>query len=267
MFRELPNHIIAFVERISHRSAIFPAFVFQTVCSVSAQEPVLVEMSRSHTAQPETGTINVIARNHGVDRADVHFARMLFASCLYKVLNQCFRSEDDVFESRNLFKTVDEYIHRTFFLCQWYLTDTRPVLIAFREHIRFFYHAAFQPEQSLFNRIEFIITIFRGSFHLQSTCCFVGIPGKVYGHVIIRQYPVAVGQLLILLRDVHAVDKVDSGFFRQVHCTFLNGVCRIIQYIQMAGESEVLRVLRNKSEVDTFAFVYHQCIHQIIFIK
>ena len=48
---------------------------------------------------------------------------------------------------------------------------------------------------------------------------------------------------------------------------FLPWELPLFQYIQMSGESEVLRVLRNKSEVDTFAFVYHQCIHQIIFIK
>ena len=134
-------------------------------------------MSRCHAAQPETGTINVIARNHGVDRADIHFARMAFASCFHKVFNQCFRSEDDVLESRYLFEAVDEYIHRAFFLRQRYLTDTCPIFIAFRKHIRFFYHAAFQPEQSLFDRIEFIITIFCSSFHLQSACRFVGIPG------------------------------------------------------------------------------------------
>ena len=192
---------------------------------------------------------------------------MAFASCFHKVFDQRFRSEDDVFESRYLFEAVNEYIHRTFFLRQRYLTNTRPILIAFRKHIRFFYHAAFQSEQSLFDRIEFIITIFRSSFHLQSACCFVGIPGQVYGHVIIRQYPVSVRELLVLLHDVHTVDEVYSGLFRQVHRTFLNGISRVVQYIQMSGESEVLRVLRNKREVNTFALVYHQCVHQIIFIK
>ena len=50
MFREFPDNIIAFIERISHRTAIFPAFVFQTVSSVSVQEPVFMEMSCCHAA-------------------------------------------------------------------------------------------------------------------------------------------------------------------------------------------------------------------------
>ena len=46
-------------------------------------------------------SVDVVARNHGVDRADVELVRTAFAGCFHKVLNQGFCTEDDVFESRN----------------------------------------------------------------------------------------------------------------------------------------------------------------------
>ena len=166
MFGKFPYHIITFVERISQRSAIFPALVFQTVCSVTAKEPVWIEVCGRHTTQPETGSVDVVARNHGVDRADVELVRTAFAGCFHKVLNQGFCTEDDVFESRNLFETINEKVHSAFFFSQRHLAHACPVFVTFRKHIRLFYHLSFQSEESRLYRVELIIRIFRGTFYL-----------------------------------------------------------------------------------------------------
>ena len=166
MFGEFPHHIIPFVERISQRSAIFPLLIFQTVGSVSAQEPVFVKVGSSHTTQAEAGSVDVVARNHRVDRTDIHFTLMVFTTGFHEVLDQCFRTKDDIFESRDLFQTIDEYIHIAFLLGQRYLAHTRPIFVTLRKHIGFFDHRAFQAEQPLLYRVKLIIAVFSRSFYL-----------------------------------------------------------------------------------------------------
>ena len=91
---------------------------------------------------------------------------MAFAACFHKVLDQCFRTEDDIFESRNLFQTVDEYIHIAFLSGQRHLAHTLPVFVTFRKHVGLLDHRTFQTEQSLFYRIKLIIAVFSRSFYL-----------------------------------------------------------------------------------------------------
>ena len=67
--------------------------------------------------------------------------------------------------------------------------------------------------------------------------CYIATPWHC---LLYTSYPVPVGKLLVLLHDVHAVDKVDTTLFRQVHRTLLNGIGRIFQHIKMACKSEIL---------------------------
>ena len=45
-----------------------------------------------------------------------------------------------LFESRNLFETINEKVHSAFFFSQRHLAHACPVFVTFRKHIRLFYH-------------------------------------------------------------------------------------------------------------------------------
>ena len=51
MFWELPDYIIAFIERIGQCPTILPAMIFETISSITAQEPVRIEIGSGHGAQ------------------------------------------------------------------------------------------------------------------------------------------------------------------------------------------------------------------------
>ena len=75
-----------------------------------------VEVTGCHTAQTETGAVDVVAGYHCIDRTEVELTGMLLAARFHEVLNQGFRSEDDVLEAGNLFDAVHEYVHRALLL-------------------------------------------------------------------------------------------------------------------------------------------------------
>ena len=117
MLREFPGEEFAFAERVGHIAFIFPFFIFESVRSVSIEEPVGIQLGGSHTAETETGTIHIIARYHGVDRSEVKLTRMFFGSGFHIVFYQRFCSEYHIFESGYLFQPVHEKIHAALGLC------------------------------------------------------------------------------------------------------------------------------------------------------
>ena len=129
MFGKFPDHIIAFIERISQCPAIFPAMIFETISSITTQAPVWVEVGGSHTTQSQSQTVHIVIGYRSIDRSEVKFTRLFRSGSFHKVFNQCFGSEDDVLESRNLFYPVHEHIHATLCFGERHLANFRPVFI------------------------------------------------------------------------------------------------------------------------------------------
>ena len=86
--------------------------------------------------------------------------------------------------------------------------------------------------------VEFIVAVLGGALHFQSLYAFH--QGEFYGHVVVGEHPVAVGQLLKLLHDVEVLHEVDACLFGQVHNGFLYGVGGVFHHVQVSGEAEVL---------------------------
>ena len=197
-----------------------------------------IEMGSRHTTESQAESVYIVIRYGSINGAEVELTRLFGTGSFYEVLNHSFGTEDDIFESRNLFNPVHEYIHGTFGLTQRYLADFSPVLVTLRQHICLLYNRSFQPEHTRLNGVEFIVAVFRHPLYLYPPRRFYQC--KVYQHIVVHQYPVPVGQLLVLLYDVQLVYKVHTCLFRQVHYAFLYGIGRIFQYVQVSCETEVL---------------------------
>ena len=224
-----------------------------------------MQVSGSHSTQTETGAVDIVTGNHCIDRTNIHFARMLFATCFHEILDQRLGTEDDVFETWYLLNPVHEYVHVALFLGERNLPNLGPVFITLGQHIGFLDNISFQTEKPRFYLIEFIIRIFGGTLHFQSLNAFH--KNQFHRHIIVGQHPVTVGQLLIFLNDIHIIHKVHPRSFGQIHGTAFHCIRRVFHHIQMSGKAKVLRILRYKSQVHTLLFVHHQGIHQIIFVE
>ena len=224
-----------------------------------------VKVTCCHTAQTEARAVDVVAGYHRVDGTEVELAGMLLATRLHEVLNQGFRPEDNVLEAGNLLDAVHEYVHRALFLGEGHLADFRPVFVALGKHVRFLDDVSFQTEEAGLYFRELIVAVFGGPLHFQALDTFHEV--KFHGHVVVGQHPVAVGQLFELLHDVEVFHEVDTSLLGQVHGTFLHGIGGVLHHVEVPRETEVLRVLRNESQMHALLLVHHECVHQIVLVE
>ena len=197
-----------------------------------------MQVAGGHAAETEAGAVHVVTGDHGVDGSEVELAGVLFAARLHEVLYQRLCTENDVFEARYLLDAVHEYVHGAFLLGEWHLTHFGPVFVALGKHVGFLDDVPFQAEKTGFYLVEFIVAVLGGALHFQSLYAFH--QGELYGHVVVGEHPVAVGQLLKLLHDVEVLHEVDACLFGQVHNGFLYGVGGVFHHVQVSGEAEVL---------------------------
>ena len=229
MFRIFPWQIFFLIKRIFHLPLIFGTIIFKSIRIIPLQKQMRIQIGSGLRTDTETESINIIIRNHCIDRADVHLTGMLFRTRFDKILNECFRNKYDIFESGNLFQTFNKYIHCTFRLSQRNLSGFRPKFLSFHHGIRFLYFLSFLSEQLCRQRIKRIIRIFGSTSDLHPLQCLYKI--KLSNHIIILQSPFSRRQLLIFLNNIQVVYKVHTCFLRQIHYTFLYCISRIIQNI------------------------------------
>ena len=123
----------------------------------------------------------------------------------------------------------------------------------------------FQTEEAGFYLCELIVAVLGGPLHFQPLDAFHEV--QFHGHVVVSQHPVAVGQLFELLHDVEVLHEVDTRLLGQVHGAFLHGIGGVLHNVEVPREAKVLRVLRNESEMHAFLLVYHERVHQIVFVE
>ena len=173
---------------------------------------------------------------------------MFLAARFHEVLNQGFRSEDDVLEAGNLFDTVHEYVHRALLLGERHLAHFRPILVALGKHVRLL--DDIQAEEAGFYLCELIVAVLGGPLYFQALDAFHKV--QFHGHVVIGQHPVSVGQLFELLHDVEVFHEVDTRLLGQVHGTFLHGIGGVLHHVEVPRETKVLWVLGNEGEVHAY---------------
>jgi len=262
---KFPKDVFALVEGVGSLSGVEPLLVARAVGAVTAEAPVRMQVTGGHAAETETGSVHIVAGNHGVDRAEVELAGVLLAARLHEVLDKRLCTENDVLEARYLLDAVHEHVHGALFLGERHLAYFGPVFVALGKHVGFFDDVSFQAEQAGFYLIEFVVAVLGGALHFQALYAFH--QGELHGHVVVGEYPVAVGQLLELLHDVEVLHEVDACLLGQVHDGFLYGVGRVFHHVQVAGEAEVLRVLGYEGEVHAFLLVHHEGVHQVELIE
>ena len=86
-------------------------------------------------------------------------------------------------------------------------------------------------------------------------------------HIIGGEHPIARWQLSVFLHNLHIFNKVYVGTFGQRHLTLLYMKSRVGQHIQVATETKVLLVVRNKLEMITQIAIYIHGIGNIITIE
>ena len=169
---KFPKDVLALVERVGSLSGVEPLLVARAVGAVTAEAPVRMQVTGGHAAETETGSVHIVAGNHGVDRAEVELAGVLLATRLHEVLDKRLCTEDDVLEARYLLDAVHEYVHRALFLGEGYLADFRPVFVALGKHVRFLDDVSFQTEEAGLYFRELIVAVFGGPLHFQALDTF-----------------------------------------------------------------------------------------------
>ena len=262
---KLPKDVLALVERVGRLSGVEPLPVARAVGAVSAEAPVGMQVAGGHAAQAEAGAVDVVARYHGVDGADVYLAGVLPGAGLHEVLDERLGAEDDVLEAGYLLDAVHEHVHVALFLGEGHLAHLGPVFVALGEHIGFLDDAPLEAEEAGLYLVETVLGVLGGALHLQPLYAFH--EAQFDGHVVVGEHPVAVSQLLELLHDVEVLHEVDAGLLGEVHHRLLHGVGGVFHHVEVSGEAEVLRVLRHEGEVHALAAVHHERVHEVELVE
>ena len=198
-----------------------------------------MQVGRGLSGCPQTGTVNVVARNHRIDRTDVHFAGMVLRTGFHKVLDKRLCHENDVFEPFYLAEVVHKAVHLAFRLGQLRLPVGIPERIVLHHGVDILDLAAFLLEQFGRDFLETEVGVSGGATHLERAEQFLQVR-HLTQHVVLGQHPFPAGQLAELLHDDHILHKIDVRLLRQVHDTLLHPVRGIGQHIQMSGETKIL---------------------------
>ena len=214
---------------------------------IAAKEEVRVELGGGLRAQSGAHPIDEVARNHGVDGADVDLARV---ARLDIVLYEGLRAEDDILESLYLLKVMDKRIHFALALCEVHLAVLIPEIVVAHHRIGLLYLTRLALEQLLWQRVEGVVAEPCGAYN-DGFCQKVG-QLKLGHHVVLRKHPRAVGQLLELLEHAQVLDEVDIAALGYGKLASLHLVRRVGHDVYVAPEAEVLLVVGQEVQVEAF---------------
>ena len=263
--RELARQVLLLVERPDDIALVIPFLRTPSTGNITTQEQVGIEIGCGLGRDTGTDTIEEVLGDHGVDRANIHLARVLLGTCLDKVLDQCLQSEDDILEALDVLQVAYEITHRALALGKFYLTVLVPELIAthHRVNILNLLLRAFKQLSGQF--IEGIIVDTRVTYHRQ----FLQEAGHLDlgKHIVDTEHPTAIGQLRELLHYLHILYPVYITLLRNGHLATLNLPTAIGKDIKVATETKVLLVIGQEVKVIAQILVDHQGVLDIITIE
>ena len=261
MFRVLTGQVLLLVKRIFHLSQIFHALVLEAVCHIPFQENLRMQIGGSLCRSSQAEPIHIIARHHRIDWTYIHLA---WIARFHITFNQSLQTGHNVFEALDLCQVINEIVHialRSGQLCL--ATIGRPKVIITHHGIDFLHLPSFLLEN--LGR-HFFESVFRTSCnspnHETSTEHI-----QFAKHIIGSLHPFAGRQSSEQLGNLHVLHKVHIRLFRKIQDTFLQAKRGISHDIKMSGKSEVLRIVGNESQVETFVLLHINRIHDVILIK
>ena len=168
-----------------------------------------IELRRGLCGDTRAQSIHGVAREHGVDRADVH---LTWVASLHEVLYQGLESEDDILESLYLCKIIDEGVHLALALGERHLSVLVPESLVAHHCVGFLHLLGLTLEELFGQRVESIVGESRGAYYGS----LLDKRGELYlsHHVVNGEHPRAVGQLCELLHNLHVLHEVDVTLLR-----------------------------------------------------
>ena len=244
--RELMGQVFLGIHRIGHlcHVIVFPTTPSMTV--VAAQEEVLIQVGSGLQTQSATPSVDIVPSQDGVDWADVD---IVGGAGLDRVLKEGFQAENDILHAFHVFNAVYEPVHATLAFCQLHL----PILIpeVFVTHLGIgLGHLLGQTFEQLFR--QFFEAIVREA-------CSSGHRGtaqkthqrEVCGHVVHRQHPLSIWQLLVFLQNLDILHKIDVALLGDGHLTATHMESRVFQNIQVAAKSHIVLIVGQELQMDT----------------
>ena len=263
VFREFTRQIALLVERIFHLSQIFHLLVLETIRHIAFEEPVGVEIGCRLRRSSQTHTVNVVAGNNRIDRTDVHLARMVLGTRFHKVFNQCFQAEENVLESLDIGQLGNESAHVAFGFGQFLGTIAVPEVIVTHHGVHVLDFLPLLLEYTFLSFQETVIGITGDTTHHEASAEEV----QLAKHVVRHLHPFARGEGTKLLLNGHGFYKVHIRLLGQVQYALLQTIGGVRQNIERTRETEVLRIVGHKAELETLVLFHVSGIHDIIAVE
>ena len=263
VFREFTRQIALLVERIFHLSQIFHLLVLETICHIAFEEPVGVEIGCRLRRSSQTHTVNVVAGNNRINRTDVHLARMVLGTRFHKVFNQSFQAEENVLESLDIGQLGNKSAHVAFGFGQFLGTIAIPEVIVTHHGVHVLDFLPLLLEYTFLSFQETVIGIAGDTTHHKTSAKKV----QFAKHVIRQLYPFACRQSTELLLDRHGFHEVHICLLREIQHTLLQTESRVRQNIERTRETEILRIVRHETELETLFLIHISRIHDVITVE
>ena len=119
-FWELSWQIVFLIERISEFTFIIIAPTSPSMCIVTREEPVFIEVCSCLCTHTCSKPVNEVRSKHCVDRTYIYLAGMIHIACFYKVFDQCFACKQNILKAIKLFDSMDKGRHSVFTLREFY---------------------------------------------------------------------------------------------------------------------------------------------------
>ena len=221
--------------------------------------PAFVQVGGGLDTQLTPPAVILVAREQGVHRGDVEL--VLFTPELDRVLDEGVQTQHDIFETLDVLDLFDEVVHRPLTLRQFHLSVLVPEGLASHTGIRLSDLRTLALEEFLRQLVERVVCQSGGT----DDDTFLDELGELQlgDHVVFRQYPVTVVQLLELLLDPHVLHEVHRRLLGQCQLTAAHMVGRVFQDVDIPSETEVHLVVRQEVQVYHTVALYLQGVLDI----
>ena len=209
-----------------------------------------VKIGRGLRRSTEAKPVDEVLRNHRVHRTYIHLTGMFGVyRCFHKVFDKGFTHEQHRLKTLDALQTLDEERHFVLRCCQVFRTMLLPKLLVLHHSVGGSYLIALEAEGFVRYLREIVIAIFGGAAHLE--LLYELGQAQLHYHVVLYQHLLTGRKLVVDLRDIHSFHEVDACAHRHTHLHALHTVGGVGHDVQIARETEVLRIVGRERNVYT----------------
>ena len=260
--RKLVGQVLLGVQRVGELQVVVVLAAAPAPAVVAGEEEVLVEVGRGLQAQAAAHAIDVVMAQDGVDGTNVD---VVGRAGLHGVLEEGLQAEDDVLHALDVLDVVNELVHGALALRQLHLAVLVPEVVVAHLGVGLGDLRTHAPEELVGQGREGVVRQTRRTAddetpqeadHLQ-----------LGGHVVLREHPLAVGQLLVLLQYLHVLDKVDVALVGYGHLAATYVQRGVLQNVEVATETHVVLVVRQEVQVYARVALHLQRVLYVVAVE